>query len=88
VDHGFIHSIYTFDPNNIPIEFSAPVPGVDIRRTPAMADTEPCPEALKGPEPQPGVWPPVTRPTPQSERDVYEGEGEKILEAIRKSKKG
>ncbi|MDH4012260.1 MAG: VOC family protein, partial [Desulfobacterales bacterium] len=23
IDHGFIHSIYTFDPNNIPIEFSA-----------------------------------------------------------------
>jgi catechol 2,3-dioxygenase-like lactoylglutathione lyase family enzyme len=88
VDHGFIHSIYTFDPNNIPIEFSAPVPGVDIRRTPAMADTEPCSEALKGPEPQPGVWPAVTRPTPESERDVYEGEGEKILEAIRKSQKG
>ena len=25
IDHGFIHSIYAFDPNNIPIEFSAPV---------------------------------------------------------------
>jgi hypothetical protein len=21
IDHGFIHSIYTFDPNHIPIEF-------------------------------------------------------------------
>ena len=30
VDHGFIHSIYAFDPNRIPIEFSAPVPGVDM----------------------------------------------------------
>ena len=27
IDHGFIHSIYAFDPNNIPIEFSAPVSG-------------------------------------------------------------
>jgi len=25
INHGFIHSIYSFDPNNIPIEFSAPV---------------------------------------------------------------
>ena len=31
VDHGFIHSIYAFDPNGIAIEFSAPVPGVDVR---------------------------------------------------------
>jgi catechol 2,3-dioxygenase-like lactoylglutathione lyase family enzyme len=84
VDHGFIHSIYTFDPNTIPIEFSAPVPGVDIRATPAMADTTPCAEALKGAEPQPGVWPAVTSPTPPEDRAVYEGEGEKILEAISK----
>lgn len=82
VDHGFIHSIYAFDPNNIPIEFSAPVPGVDIRRTPAMADTEPSAEARKGPEPQPGVWSSVTRPTPREERTAYEGEGEKVLAAV------
>lgn len=25
VDHGFIHSIYSFDPNGIPVEFSASV---------------------------------------------------------------
>jgi catechol 2,3-dioxygenase-like lactoylglutathione lyase family enzyme len=88
VDHGFIHSIYTFDPNNIPIEFSAPVPGVDIRKTPAMADTEPCAEARKGPEPQPGVWPPVTRPTPEEDRAAYEGEGEKVIEAIGRPGRG
>ncbi|QGY39301.1 VOC family protein [Pseudodesulfovibrio cashew] len=85
VDHGFIHSIYTFDPNNIPIEFSAPVPEVDIRRTPVMVDVEPSAEALKGSEPQPGVWPEVTAPTPVEERAVYEGEGDKIREAVEKA---
>lgn len=31
-DHGFIHSIYTYDPNNIPVEFCAEVEGKDIRK--------------------------------------------------------
>ncbi len=75
IDHGFIHSIYAFDPNNIPIEFSAPVPGVDVRRTPVNVDTRPTAEALKGPEPQAGAWPAVARPTPPEERVAYEGEG-------------
>ncbi len=84
VDHGFIHSIYAFDPNNIPIEFSAEVPGIDLRKTPAMADASPCAEARKGPEPQSGVWPRVTRPTPEHERDIYEGEGRAVVDMIRK----
>lgn len=84
VDHGFIHSIYTFDPNNIPIEFSAKVPGVEVRDTPAMADTEPCAEARKGSEPQPGVWPRVTTPTPPEDRVAYPGEGEDLIDIIRK----
>ena len=86
VDHGFIHSIYAFDPNNIAIEFSAPVKEVDIRQTPVMADTEPCVEALKGVDPQPGVWPKVKSPTPESERAVYEGEGDKIRAAVEERK--
>lgn len=86
VDHGFIHSIYAFDPNNIAIEFSAPVPGVNLRITPAMADIDPSPEARKGPEPQPGVWPPVTHPTPVSDREAYEGEGEALLRVIEEAK--
>jgi len=84
VDHGFIHSVYAFDPNNIPIEFSAPVADVDIRKTPVMTDSAPCTEALKGVEAQPGVWPAVDRPTPESEKDVYEGEGDIIRRAVEK----
>ncbi|HET7319802.1 MAG TPA: VOC family protein, partial [Nitrospirota bacterium] len=41
IDHGFIHSIYSYDPNGIPIEFSYAVPGTDVRRTPRMADSKP-----------------------------------------------
>ncbi|BDQ37777.1 glyoxalase [Pseudodesulfovibrio nedwellii] len=84
VDHGFIHSIYAFDPNNIPIEFSAPVAGVDLRKTPIMADSNPSIEARKGPERQPGVWPKVTYPTSDGEREVYEGEGRQVVDALRK----
>ena len=75
IDHGFIHSIYAFDPNNIAIEFSAPVPEVDVRKGPKMKDKKPTSVTQEGPEPQPGHWPEVTRPTPQDERMVYPGEG-------------
>ena len=86
VDHGFIHSIYAFDPNNIAIEFSAPVPGVDLRATPVMADLDPTAEARKGPEPDPSAWPPVQATTPEGEREVYDGEAETILSALKKQR--
>lgn len=75
IDHGFIHSIYTFDPNHIPIEFSAPVPGIDLRREPKMVDRSPSETAREGPEPRPDRWPAVTRPTPAEERWIFPGEG-------------
>ena len=75
VDHGFIHSVYSFDPNEIPIEFSFTLPDKDIRRTPVMADKKPTAIAAEGPDPQAGKWPAVTRPTPPAERRVYPGAG-------------
>jgi len=75
VDHGFIHSIYSFDPNNIPIEFSALVAGVDLGRNPRMKDRNPLPAATEGPDPRVGHWPEPCRPTPMSERTLYPGEG-------------
>lgn len=75
IDHGFIHSIYSFDPNNIPIEFSAPVPEVDLRRKPQMHDASPDPAAKEGPDPQPGHWPGPAAPTPYDDRVIYPGEG-------------
>jgi catechol 2,3-dioxygenase-like lactoylglutathione lyase family enzyme len=82
VDHGFIKSVYCFDPNGIPIEFSLPVADVDPRTHPALADSRPSDVALEGPEPQPGHWPrPV--PTPQDQRAEYPGEGQELQEPHR-----
>lgn len=81
INHGFIHSIYTFDPNNIPIEFSAAIPGVDLRKDPKMKDRQPTATALEGSDPQPGHWPPVTEPTPLEDRIVYPGEGMILADA-------
>jgi len=80
LDHGFIHSIYTFDPNNIPIEFSAAVPGVDVRKNPKMRDKGPSVIAQEGPEPQPGHWPAPAQLTPQADRRIYPGEGMILVE--------
>ena len=78
IDHGFIFSVYSFDPNNIAIEFSCPVPGVDIRSHPVMADRRPSPVTREGSEPQPGHWPAPT-PTPLAERRIYPGEGRELV---------
>jgi catechol 2,3-dioxygenase-like lactoylglutathione lyase family enzyme len=80
LNHGIIHSIYTFDPNNIPIEFSAPVAGVDIRKNPKMKDKKPTAAAQEGPEPQPGNWPQAIKQTPLEDRMVYPGEGMILVE--------
>lgn len=83
IDHGFIHSIYTWDPNGIPIEFSVNVGSVDIRETPTMGDAEPSSLAREGPEPIPGRWPAVKTPTPQYERRVYPGAGSELFHGTR-----
>ena len=79
IDHGFIHSIYTFDPNGIPVEFSHNVEGVDVRRNPSMRDSAPSQVTPEGPEPQPGKWAEVTRPTPETQRIVYPGAGSELF---------
>ena len=57
VDHGFLHSVYSFDPNNIPIEFCTDVKEKSLRKIPRMSDRHPCATALEGHEPQAGKWP-------------------------------
>jgi catechol 2,3-dioxygenase-like lactoylglutathione lyase family enzyme len=79
INHGFIHSVYAFDPNHIAIEFSAPVPEVDIRSYPTMKDTEPSTAAKEGADPQVGYWPPCKHPTPEEEKAVYPGEGQILV---------
>ena len=80
MDHGFIHSIYSFDPNNIAIEFCAPVAGVNLRNEPRMKDRRASAVAGEGAAPQPGHWPAVEHPTPTAERMIFPGEGTILTE--------
>jgi catechol 2,3-dioxygenase-like lactoylglutathione lyase family enzyme len=79
IDHGFIHSIYTHDPNGIPIEFSHNVEDIDIRRQPQMKDTAPTQTTLEGTEPQWNRWPEVKEATPSMERLVFPGAGSELF---------
>ncbi len=83
IDHGFIHSIYAYDPNGVPIEFSHNVEDVDIRKTPAMRDSRPVEYAKEGVEPQPGKWPDVRHRTPESKRTVYPGAGSELYHYLK-----
>lgn len=84
INHGFIHSIYAYDPNGIPIEFSCSVPGVDIRENPTLIDSAPSETAREGADPRPEVWPPVASPTPLDQRQVYPGVGSELFHGIKK----
>ena len=79
IDHGFIHSIYTYDPNGIPIEFSRSIPECDIVKCPVMMEQAATEFAREGSEPQPGKWPAVKAPTPKQERKVYPGAGSELF---------
>ncbi len=74
IDHGFIHSIYSFDPNQIPIEFSAPVASVNLRNHPRMLDKNPLPAALEGADTVTGCWP-TPGEMPADQKVIYPGEG-------------
>ena len=78
IDHGFILSLYSFDPNNIAIEFSWVQPGVDLRERPRLVDKDPPPVRLEGPRPQPGKWP-VPEPVKREDMKIYPGEGRELL---------
>jgi catechol 2,3-dioxygenase-like lactoylglutathione lyase family enzyme len=84
IDHGFIHSVYSFDPNGIPIEFSCTVSVVNVRKMPRMVDSAPSAVTLEGPEPQPDKW---LAPQPMSleERVVYPGEGIELVQGNKKN---
>ncbi len=84
VDHGFIHSIYAFDPNGIPVEFSWYVGEIDIHRKPVMMDSDPSDIAKEGPEPLQAKWPPVAAPTPLSAYRAYPGQGSGFLRGRKK----
>ncbi len=79
IDHGFLHSIFTFDPNGISLEISHPVAGVDLRGHPVMIDRTPSEVTREGPDPRTDAWPVPEERTPAEERRVYPGELRKLL---------
>ncbi len=85
MDHGIIYSVYSFDPNGIPIEFSASVPGADLGASPALVDTAPPPAALEGTEPVTGIWPGVRKPLARSDCDPFPGEGRELVDGSKKN---
>ena len=82
IDNGFIHSIFTFDPNGISLEFCCSMKNIDIRRQPIMADALPPDVTEEGPEAQPGKWKSAELTTPVSERKIYRGEQKKYVEEL------
>lgn len=76
VDHGFIWSIYFYDPNNIPLEISWQ--NMEFVAPPVLADEEPSAVAMEGAQPQPGHWPEVGQPTPPEQWAAYPGAGYNI----------
>ena len=84
IDHGFIHSIYAFDPNGIPIEFSSNVKGVDLGGDPSIKDTSPSDITREGSEPLFQKWPPVKKPTPKEKWMTYPGAGSELFQGKKK----
>ncbi len=80
IDHGFIYSIYAFDPNHIPIEFSYNVPDVDVREIPRMKDRNPSAVTQEGADPQPGHWPRASGTATAQDYTIYPGEGRILTE--------
>ncbi|MCP4041390.1 MAG: CBS domain-containing protein, partial [Gammaproteobacteria bacterium] len=74
IDHGCFMSIYSYDLNGIPIEFSCDVPGLDLFWSPVMHDSASTSSFLTEPNPVPGQWPPPD-PVIDDERIILPGEG-------------
>ncbi len=77
IDHGFIRSIYTFDPNGISIEFSVDT-DLDLGADPQFHDQDPSGAAREGSEPVRTFWPEPAEKTPLEERRVYPGFGSEL----------
>ena len=73
IDHGITWSIYFFDNNNIPLEGSWDI--CEVIRAPAIVEDDPLAVAEEGAEPQPGIWPEVTFPTPPNQMTADPGNG-------------
>jgi len=78
MDNGFIHSMFSTDPNNIQLEFCCRTDRVNLSKDPKMIDPAPSDITREGPEPQSGTWPHPDHPTPASARKIYPGRLKKL----------
>ena len=83
-DQGYVRSIYTFDPNGVPVEFSVAVEETDLRTVTRFVDRDPGTVALEGSDPQPGAWPAPARSTSEDERRFYPGAGSEYFHGRKK----
>lgn len=80
MDNGFIHSIFSTDPNNIQLEFCYRVKGVNLSENPKMIDAAPSLITQEGPGPLLSKWPSVSGPTPLTQRKIYPGVLKKLAD--------
>ena len=85
IDHGFILSIYSWDPNGIPIEFTINAENIDIRTYPEMLDKLPTQAAQEGSDPQPRHLPEPQDHTPHKKRKIFPGAGSELFHGIKDS---
>ncbi len=81
LDNGFIHSIFSSDPNGIQLEFCYKIDRFDIQEKFRMIDPEPSDVTKEGPGPFLDKWPAVKKPTPMGERKVYPGELSRLFKS-------
>lgn len=74
IDHGFCRSIYSYDPNGLPIEFLYPLPEVNMVAHPVLKGQDPPSRVLEGPNPMPGRWPEPEQ-IPAEDREIVPGAG-------------
>lgn len=80
MDNGFIHSIFSTDPNNIQLEFCYRVKGMNLSENPKMIDAAPSLITQEGSEPLFSKWPSVSKPTPVGQRKIYPGVLKKLVD--------
>lgn len=74
IDHGCFLSIYSYDPNGIPIEFSSDSINMNTWLDPVMKDQSPHPKELEESFPIAGIWP-TPEPIEEEDKVIVPGEG-------------
>lgn len=75
IDHGFIFSVYLFDPNGIPLEFNTRNSSVQLNQCEIFKDKKAPSIALEGANPNPDHWPPKKEDWSDIESPIIQGEG-------------